>query len=143
MATQKEAVEFILEKLGDNKKFAARAMFGEYALYAKGKAVALICDDLLYVKILSASAALEKYMKRETPIRAHGPIMWSMSPNYPILKNCRTSFWISLSRYRRRKRKNLKHFQCSRDIMPTVASPPAPIRRHTSFCLSSEALGHT
>ena len=36
----------------------SRAMFGEYALYADGKVVALVCDDLLYVKILPASAAL-------------------------------------------------------------------------------------
>lgn len=59
MSTQKETVEFILEKLGMPGKFAVRAMFGEYALYADGKVVGLICDDQLYVKILPASAELE------------------------------------------------------------------------------------
>lgn len=34
-------------------------MFGEYALYADGKVVALVCDNLLYVKILPASQELE------------------------------------------------------------------------------------
>lgn len=34
MSTQKETVEFILEKLGEPKHFAVRAMFGEYALYS-------------------------------------------------------------------------------------------------------------
>ena len=58
MATQKETVEFILDKLAD-KRFTVRSMFGEYALYASGKTVAFVCDDLLYVKILPASAALE------------------------------------------------------------------------------------
>jgi TfoX/Sxy family transcriptional regulator of competence genes len=59
MSTQKETVEFILEKLGKPKRFAVRAMFGEYALYADGKVVGLICDDQLYVKILPESAELE------------------------------------------------------------------------------------
>ncbi|MBS3923186.1 MAG: TfoX/Sxy family protein [Nitrosarchaeum sp.] len=59
MSTQKETVEFILEKLGELGRFAVRAMFGEYALYGDGKVVGLICDDQLYVKILPASAELE------------------------------------------------------------------------------------
>ena len=67
MSTQKETIEFILEKLGDRKVFTARAMFGEYALYAKGKVVALVCDDLLYVKILPASAALEGVCEKGDP----------------------------------------------------------------------------
>jgi TfoX/Sxy family transcriptional regulator of competence genes len=37
MSTQTETIEFILEKLGDHKRFTTRAMFGEYALYADGK----------------------------------------------------------------------------------------------------------
>jgi TfoX/Sxy family transcriptional regulator of competence genes len=45
MSTQKETIEYILEKLGDYKRFSARAMFGEYALYADGKVVALVYDD--------------------------------------------------------------------------------------------------
>jgi TfoX/Sxy family transcriptional regulator of competence genes len=67
MATQAETVEFILDKLGDRRRFATRAMFGEYALYADGKTVALVCDDLLYVKILPASAALEDLCETDAP----------------------------------------------------------------------------
>lgn len=59
MSTRKETVEFILEKLGEPKRFSVRAMFGEYALYADGKVVALVCNDQLYVKILPQSAELE------------------------------------------------------------------------------------
>lgn len=59
MSTQKETVEFILEKLGEPKRFAVRAMFGEYALYCGGKVVGLVCNNQLYVKILPASAELE------------------------------------------------------------------------------------
>jgi len=67
MATQKETIEFIIEKLRDPKRFAARAMFGEYALYADGKVVALVCDDQLYVKITPESAALEDVCEKGPP----------------------------------------------------------------------------
>jgi TfoX/Sxy family transcriptional regulator of competence genes len=67
MATQKETVEFLLGKLRQPKRFSARAMFGEYALYADGKVVALICDDQLYVKILPASRALEALCEKDAP----------------------------------------------------------------------------
>ena len=67
MATSKETVEFILSKLRDRERFSARAMFGEYALYADGQVVALICDDRLYVKILPASASLESQCEKGAP----------------------------------------------------------------------------
>ncbi len=67
MATQKETVEFILEKLRHRDRFSVRAMFGEYALYADGKVVALVCDDLLYVKILPASSELEVQCEKGNP----------------------------------------------------------------------------
>lgn len=42
-----------------------RAMFGEYALYADGKVVALVCNDQLYVKILPESAELESICEKD------------------------------------------------------------------------------
>jgi hypothetical protein len=59
-------VDFLLEKLRPPKRFSARAMFGEYALYADGKVVALMCD-LLYVKILPASRELEAVCEKGEP----------------------------------------------------------------------------
>jgi DNA transformation protein and related proteins len=67
MPTQKSTIEFILTKLGGSPDFSARPMFGEYALYACGKVVALVCDDQLYVKILPASAELENSCDKDTP----------------------------------------------------------------------------
>ena len=67
MATQNETIEFILGKLRDRSRFTARAMFGEYALYADGKVVALVCDDLLYVKIVPASQPLEPLCEKGEP----------------------------------------------------------------------------
>ena len=57
MSTSPETIEFILEKLGDHDRFTYRAMFGEYALYADRKVVALVCDDQLYVKIKPESTS--------------------------------------------------------------------------------------
>ena len=72
MSTQKETVEFILEKLGQPEVFSVRKMFGEYALYVhptKGgvgpKVVGLICDDQLYVKIVPASLELEGICEKD------------------------------------------------------------------------------
>lgn len=67
MSTQKETVDFILEKLGHPKHFSTRAMFGEYALYANKKVVALICDDQLYVKIVPPSKELEDVCEKDEP----------------------------------------------------------------------------
>ena len=67
MATRKETVDFLLAKLRDPKRFTARAMFGEYALYADGTVVALVCDDRLFVKILPASAELEALCEQGQP----------------------------------------------------------------------------
>ena len=58
-------VEFILEKLGEPRRFSVRAMFGEYALYADGKVVGLVCNDQLYVKILPASEELENICEKD------------------------------------------------------------------------------
>lgn len=66
MATQKDTMEFILEKLR-SPRFAARSMFGEYALYADGKVVALVCDDQLFVKIQPESRELEDVCTKDTP----------------------------------------------------------------------------
>jgi DNA transformation protein len=67
MATSAETIDFILSKLRDRKRFTTRAMFGEYALYADGKVAGLVCDDLLYIKILPASDELEGVCEKGHP----------------------------------------------------------------------------
>jgi TfoX/Sxy family transcriptional regulator of competence genes len=67
MATRKETVEFIVEKLRGRGDFAARPMFGEYALYADDAVVGLICDNLFFVKIVPASSELEKVCEKGEP----------------------------------------------------------------------------
>jgi TfoX/Sxy family transcriptional regulator of competence genes len=67
MATQPETIEFLLNKLHSPERFSTKRMFGEYALYADGKVVGFVCDDLLYVKILPASVELENVCEKGPP----------------------------------------------------------------------------
>ena len=60
-------MDFILSKLRERSRFSTRSMFGEYALYADGKTVGFVCDDLLYVKILPASKELEPLCEKGPP----------------------------------------------------------------------------
>lgn len=67
MSTTKDTITFILHKLKNTPRFTVRAMFGEYALYADMKTVALVCDDLLYVKICPASISLQDRCEEGPP----------------------------------------------------------------------------
>lgn len=69
MSTHKEFAEYILKNLHPSEKFKTRAMFGEYALYANNKVVALICDDMLYIKITPESSELEAVCEKDTPYK--------------------------------------------------------------------------
>jgi TfoX/Sxy family transcriptional regulator of competence genes len=57
MVTSPSTVESLLAALR-SPRFSAKAMFGEYALYADGKVVALVCDDRLFVKVHPRTAQL-------------------------------------------------------------------------------------
>lgn len=67
MATTPETIDFILASLGNSPRFTTRRMFGEYALYADGRVVALVCNDQLYVKILPESSELAACCEQDTP----------------------------------------------------------------------------
>jgi TfoX/Sxy family transcriptional regulator of competence genes len=57
MATSKDFAEYILDQVGDERA-RTRAMFGEYALYYDEKVVALLCDNIVYVKQTESSEEL-------------------------------------------------------------------------------------
>ncbi len=77
MATQKSTIDFLLKKLGSPERFTVRAMFGEFALYADAKLVALVCDDRLFVKIVPAS-------ERLAPLCEQGPPYPGAKPQYVL-----------------------------------------------------------
>ena len=54
MASDLEFVEFITDQISDECEISFRKMFGGITLYSKGKVVALICDNQLFVKPTNA-----------------------------------------------------------------------------------------
>lgn len=50
MASKEETITFILDQMKDAGCISAKKMFGEYAIYCNNKVVALVCDNMLYVK---------------------------------------------------------------------------------------------
>ncbi|BCA96520.1 competence protein TfoX [Legionella antarctica] len=50
MASKEETVFFILDQIKVAGSISAKKMFGEYAIYCNNKVVALVCDDLLFIK---------------------------------------------------------------------------------------------
>ena len=57
MASDPDFVQFVADQVDASCDITYRKMFGEYALYSKGKVVALICDDQLFVKPTEAGRA--------------------------------------------------------------------------------------
>jgi TfoX/Sxy family transcriptional regulator of competence genes len=54
MATDPDFVKFVADQIDDSCEISYRKMFGEYALYSKGKVVALVCDNQLFIKSTDA-----------------------------------------------------------------------------------------
>lgn len=52
MATSKEFIQYVLEKVKTDGKVDCKKMFGEYMVYIDEKPILLVCDDTVFVKIL-------------------------------------------------------------------------------------------
>lgn len=58
MGSNQEFADYVLEQLRLVRRVRHRKMFGEYAVYANEKVVALICDNQLFVRPTVAGRAL-------------------------------------------------------------------------------------
>jgi DNA transformation protein and related proteins len=67
MSTQQSTVDYILDQASDAGGLEARKMFGEYALYCRGKVIALICDDTLFMKPTAAGRGLIVVVREGSP----------------------------------------------------------------------------
>lgn len=56
MATSKEYIEYVVGQIQANSSY--RKIFGEYMIYIDGKPVLLVCDDIVFVKILPETKAV-------------------------------------------------------------------------------------
>lgn len=60
MASDPGFVQYVCEQAEEISELSYRKMFGEYALYLRGKVIAFICDNQLFVKPTAAGRALLK-----------------------------------------------------------------------------------
>ena len=58
MATTKDYIEYVCERLHGAGGLRYRKMFGEYMVYVNDKPVLLVCDNTVFVKIVPELAAL-------------------------------------------------------------------------------------
>src|SRR5438034_2990904 len=77
MPTRQSTVDELLERLAAAGRVTARKMFGEYCVYLNDKPVALVCDDVLYVKPTAAGREL-------VPDAAEGPPYPGAKPHLMI-----------------------------------------------------------
>jgi TfoX/Sxy family transcriptional regulator of competence genes len=66
VATDKRFIETVIEKMA-LLEVTAKPMFGEYGLYHQGKNFALVCDNMLFVKITTAGAAVAGRVGQASP----------------------------------------------------------------------------
>jgi TfoX/Sxy family transcriptional regulator of competence genes len=74
MGSQQSTVDFILDQMSAAGAVSAKKMFGEYGIYLDEKMVALVCDDVLFIKPTEGGRA-----HIGTPVEA---------PPYPGAKPC-------------------------------------------------------
>ncbi len=70
MASRQDTMDSIIEYAAGS--VSARKMFGEYAVYCDGRVVALVCDDLLYLKPTTAGRALLPDAEERAPFPGAG-----------------------------------------------------------------------
>ena len=75
MASSKEYLEFILEKLSGLEDIAYCPMMGEYIIYYKGKIAAEICDNRFLVKPVKSAAAYVENAVYEPPYEGAKPMI--------------------------------------------------------------------
>ncbi len=67
MASTQDFLDFVLDQIEPRGRVTARKMFGEYALYAGDKVVALVCDDRLFIKPTDAGRAFAGEIAQAPP----------------------------------------------------------------------------
>lgn len=67
MATDKEYLDYILDRLSGVDGVTYRAMMGEYILYMHGRIAAYVCDDRLLIKPVPSAKKLLPDAPSEAP----------------------------------------------------------------------------
>lgn len=77
MASDQDFVAYVVEQAGLGTALSYRRMFGEYALYLDERIVALVCDNMLYVKPTEPGRALLDEVDEAAPF-PRAKLYWRM-----------------------------------------------------------------
>ena len=89
MASKQANVDFVVEQMAEAGDVSVRKMFGEYAIYLRGKVVALFCDDKLFVKPTAAGEAFIGNVREGSPYPGAKP--WFLITG----DRCENGEWLS------------------------------------------------
>ena len=67
MASSVDFVEYVMEQLEGVGVLRYRKMFGEYCVYVNEKPIVLVCDDMVYLKIVPELAEAMKGAEKGFP----------------------------------------------------------------------------
>ena len=87
MATTKDYIEYVCERLHGAGGLRYRKMFGEYMVYINDKPVLLVCDNTVFVKIVPELAALMAGAERGLPYEGAKEHYILDIDNIPLCKN--------------------------------------------------------
>ena len=73
MASDIGFVKFVIDLIEPDLEMTHRKMFGEFGLYSRGKIVAVVCDDQLFVKPTEAGRDFIGEPKMAPPYPGAGP----------------------------------------------------------------------
>jgi TfoX/Sxy family transcriptional regulator of competence genes len=75
MATDLDFIQYIHEQAGLGSELSHKKMFGEYALYLRGRVVAFVCDNQLFVKPTETGKQLLGTIKEGAPYPGAKPYL--------------------------------------------------------------------
>ena len=67
MASDLSFVKFIVDQIENTGEISYKHMFGEYAIYCRGKVVALVCDNQLFLKPTEAGKSFIGHIVEAPP----------------------------------------------------------------------------
>ena len=75
MATDKEYLQYVMERFAPLQEVTSRAMMGEYILYYKGKVVGGVYDDRLLIKPTDGAKVLLPTAPYQLPYEGAKPML--------------------------------------------------------------------
>ena len=104
MTSNKQYLEYILERLSGLDDISYRAMMGEYIIYYRGKIIGGIYDDRLLIKPVKSAKAMMPNADMELPYEgAREMILVDETENEDFLKELIEAMYDELPSPRKRK----------------------------------------